>query len=574
MLELIKKVPRSLIIWCVIFAFLQGGSELILPSLTAQLFDQGVALGDSRAIMTTALKMLGMTILIVSFAVLNVYFASKASLGLGRYLRNSLYQKVVGLPKDQYEEFGAASLITRSSSDVVQIEQTVMMTLRMFLLAPAMFIAGVAMAIYTSPQLSQVYIFSIPMLALVMGIVIYFAGPLFFSMQEKVDNMNRIFREGLTGIRVIRAFNRNQYESDRFAGANQDYQTTAIKANVRMGFLMPAITLVLSLTNIGIIWLGGNLVSDLQLQVGQIISFISYTGIIVFSFTMLGMLFVMIPRAQVAAKRINQVLNTVNDIQNPDQAMLIDKQRPGQVDFNQVSFKFGDAQTNTLTDIDFHLQAGQTLGIIGGTGSGKSTILNLILRFFDVNEGSVQVNGTDVREIDLNSLRDAIGYVPQKANLFSGTIRSNLQFGNENASDEALWRALDIAQAKYFVEALTHGLDSKVNQGGSNFSGGQKQRLCIARALVKQANINIFDDSFSALDAQTDAKLRQALNREVQDSANIIVSQRVSTIMDADQILVLDDAGNMCGLGHHDDLLANNNIYQSIVNSQLGEVVD
>ncbi|OHO43532.1 multidrug ABC transporter ATP-binding protein [Aerococcus sp. HMSC035B07] len=575
MLKLLKRVPKSLIILSVFFAFMQGITELLLPTLTARLINDGVAQGNFDAIWGIAGQMFIMTLLIVGSALANIWFASKASQGLGRDLRNALYAKVQRLSKDTYDEFGNASLITRSSSDIVQIELTTMMVLRMFLLSPAMLIASITMAYQASPQMSQTYLATIPIIAIAIGIVIYTASPLFRSMQKKVDRMNLIFREGLTGVRVIRAFNKNAYESDRFQEANDDYRQTAIGAQVRLAFLIPVMMTTLNLTTVFLVWYGGRLTAIQSLDMGVILSFISYTAIMGVSFMFIGLMFVLIPRAQVSAERVNQVLEAPKKIHSPENGgQVLSLDEAGQIDFNHVHFAYDGAESNVLDDIDFHLTPGMTLGIIGGTGSGKSTIANLLLRFYDRSSGEIRINGHLLEDINLNSLRRYIAYVPQKANLFRGTIRSNMLAGKSDATDEEIWRALEIAQAADFVSSFSDQLDRRVEQGGSNFSGGQKQRLCIARALIKQSPVNVFDDSFSALDAKTDANLRQALKNLDDQTINLIIAQRVSTISDADLIIVLNDNGSIAGTGSHESLQEDTPIYRSIVQSQLKEVSD
>lgn len=567
MWRLIKRIPFWAMVGAVIFALTQAIGELLLPTQTARIIDEGVATGDMQTVYRIGGQMILITILVILSAAISVFISARTSQNLGRKLRNEVYTKVLNFSKENMGDYGEASLITRSSNDIQQVEITVMMIMRMVLLSPAMLVAAVVMAVIASPELSLVYAVSGPVLAILIFLILRVVSPYFKSMQRKVDNLNLIFREGLTGIRVVRAFNKSDYEVDRFAEANKDYADTAIKAMFRMSFLMPIMTTILSLTNITISWRGAQLVAAQNLSVGVILSFVNYSFIIMFSFMMLGMIFVILPRAQVSAQRINQVLDTEITIHSPENPVTIDPQQPGEVTFDDVSFRFGNAEDNVVDEISFQVKPGKTLAIIGGTGSGKTTIANLLLRFSDVNNGAVKVNGQDVRDLSLNNLRELIGYVPQKANLFSGTIRENLKYGNANATDEELWYALRIAQSEDFVRELPEGLDAHVAQGGNNFSGGQKQRLCIARAIVKQANIYLFDDSFSALDYATDRKLRAALKEVTEDAATIIIAQRVSTIRDADTIVVLDK-GEISGMGTHDELMAND-IYREIVESQV-----
>lgn len=574
MLKLLKRIPLSALIGCVIFALVQATAELTLPNMTANIIDYGVVEGDIDYIIKTGVMMIGLTILVVIAANFNVLIAAKASHNLGQSIRNDLYTKVLGFSQNSVNKFGSASLITRSSSDVNQVEMTTLMILRMMLISPALMISAIIMAYQNSPELSKIYLFTAPVLIVVIGIILYFATPLFKSMQSKVDNINLVFREGLTGVRVIRAFNKSEFESDRFSAANTDFANTAIKANTYMAILMPALVTVLSFTNIAINWIGADYVSQGIVQVGSIVSYTTYTVIIMMSMMMMSMIFILVPRAQVSAVRINEVLETVEPIESPDNKLsAVKRAQAGHIKFDHVDYRFEGAERNVLTDINFNVNPGETLAIIGGTGSGKSTIANLMLRYYDVANGEVIVQERVVKEYQLENLRDLIGYVPQKANLFSGTIRSNLMFGNDNATDDDLWQALEVAQALDFVRELDKGLDSRVEQGGSNFSGGQKQRLSIARALVKKANIYIFDDSFSALDFATDAKLRGALKPVTQNAATVIIAQRVSTIIDANTIVVLE-AGQVVGMGTHDELLATNAVYSEIVESQMKEATE
>ncbi len=567
MWRLIKRIPFWAMFGAIVFALTQAIGELLLPTQTARIIDDGVATGDMQAIYRIGAQMIFITLLVIASAAISVFISARTSQNLGRKLRNEVYAKVLNFSKENMGDYGEASLITRSSNDIQQVEVTVMMIMRMVLLSPAMLIAAVVMAVLASPELAMVYAVTGPILVIAIFVILKLVSPYFKSMQKKVDDLNLIFREGLTGVRVVRAFNRSGYEEDRFATANKDYAETAIKAMFRMSFLMPIMTTVLSLTNITISWRGAQLVAAQNLSVGVILSFVNYSFIIMFSFMMLGMIFVILPRAQVSAQRINEILDTEITIHSPENPVSVDVNEPGKVTFENVAFKFGKAEHNVLENINFKVAPGETLAIIGGTGSGKSTIANLILRFSDVTKGTVKVHGHDVRDYSLDNLRDLIGYVPQKANLFSGTIRENLLYGNENATDEDLWYALRIAQSESFVKELPEGLDAHVAQGGNNFSGGQKQRLCIARAIVKHANIYIFDDSFSALDFTTDRNLRAALTEVTEDAATIIIAQRVSTIRDADTIVVLDK-GEISGIGTHDELLENE-VYREIVDSQI-----
>ncbi|MDO4670139.1 MAG: ABC transporter ATP-binding protein [Aerococcus sp.] len=573
MIRMIKRIPPISILLCVIFAFTQGAFELYLPTLTARIINVGVKQGDFNSALHTGGYMMVVTVLIVLSAILNVFIAARASQNLGRQIRNDLYSHVLHFSKDSFEEFGSASLITRASSDVQQIEMTMVAVLRFMLLAPAMLVSAVVMAYRTSPQLSMVYLFTIPVLAIAILLVMRSASPLFRSMQGKLDQINLIFREGLTGVRVVRAFNRDEFEADRFRDANTDFMNTAISAQIRVALLFPTLVTILSLTNMLIVWRGGSLVSVNQLEVGTIVAFTTFTAIIMFSFMALAQMFILVPRASVSSQRIWEVLDTENTIHNVEHPVTKAMDEATTLTFDHVSYQYPGADAPVVSDISFTVNPGETLGIIGGTGSGKTTIANLILRFYDRTEGTITINDQDLKNYELKNLRDLIGYVPQKANLFSGTIRSNLQYGNAKATDEEMWKALDIAQATEFVKELPDGLDAHVEQGGSNFSGGQRQRLSIARALVKPTTLYMFDDSFSALDANTDAKLRQALAQEMGHHARIYISQRASAVMHSDKILVLDN-GRVAGYGNHDELMKDSHVYREIVQSQLKGMSD
>ena len=452
-----------------------------------------------------------------------------------------------------------------------QIQLVAQMFLRMMINAPITLVGASFLAYRKDAELTKIFLFVIPIVVVFIALLMIFAVPLFKSMQKKTDRLNLVFREVLTGVRVIRAFRKDDFEKKRFDDANTDYTQTAIKVNTIVAFMIPFMTLVMSGTNIAITWFGGHLIADKSLEVGNLIAFMTYAMQILISFMMLSMIFVLVPRAQASAERINEVLelpDDMPDVMQPSEIALAGKK--SELAFEHVNYRYTGAEKLALEDVDFKVTANQTLAIIGGTGSGKSTLINLIPRLYDIESGTIKINGQDISQVKQHDLRSVIGFVPQKAVLFSGTIRENMQYGAENASDEEIWKALEIAQAKDFVEKFEDGLDHHVEQGGGNFSGGQKQRLAIARALVKQADIYVFDDSFSALDFKTDAKLRKALKEQMHDKIKVIVAQRVSTVMDADMILVLDE-GKVVGKGTHDELLANNTTYQEIVHSQLRE---
>lgn len=571
MLKVVRRVSYISALLAVIFMFIQVFSDLYLPTLTSNIINNGVAKGDIDYIWNTGFLMMGFSVISIIAAVGNTYFATREAQKLGKELRTDVYRKVENASTRSFDHFGTSSLITRTTNDINQVQLVTQMFLRMMINAPITLIGASILAYQKDPQLTKIFLVVIPIIALVIGVVMYFAVPLFKSMQKKTDRLNLVFREGLTGVRVIRAFNKQNYEEARFEEANKDYTNTAIKVNTIVSVMMPVMTLIMSGTNIAITWFGGHYIADQTLEVGNLIAFMTYAMQILMSFMMLTIIFVMVPRAQASADRINEVLDEIDEIKDPEspKQLALAKER-ATLSFDHVNYRFKGAENLALTDVNFQVHSGETLAIIGGTGSGKTTLINLIPRLYDIESGMIQLNGLDITSITQENLRDLIGFVPQKAVLFSGTIRENMKYGDVNASDETIWEALRIAQAADFVSELEDGLDSKVEQGGGNFSGGQRQRLAIARALVKKADVYVFDDSFSALDFKTDAKLRKVLNEEMTDSILVIVAQRVSTVIDADKILVLDE-GKVVGIGTHQELLDTNETYQEIVHSQLRE---
>lgn len=552
----------------VVFMIVQVLGDLILPTLTADIIDNGVANGDIDYIVDVGLKMIVMSLVAIAGAVANVYVAAKESQGLGKKIRNEVFSKVTHFSNDELDQVGTASLITRTTNDVVQVQMVVLMMLRMMIMAPIMMVGAGFFAFTREPQLARAFLISIPLLAVLIAVIMRFAVPYFKSMQRKTDRLNLVFREGLTGVRVVRAFRKDQHEQERFDEANKDYADTAIKAFTYMAFLMPAMTVVVSITNIMIIWFGGDLISTGQMEVGNLVTFMTYAMQILISVMQVAFIFMFIPRGQVSAARINEVLELRSTIKDPSVDKTVAKQQEVSFEFEHVDFRYTGAEKLALEDIDFTVRKGETIAVIGGTGSGKSTLANLIPRFYDVESGNIKINGTDIRDFTQHDLRTLMGYAPQKAVLFTGTIRENLQYGKPDATDEEIWHALEIAQAKEFVEKMPKGLDARVEQGGGNFSGGQRQRLSIARALISKADILLFDDSFSALDFKTDAVLRAALKKETTESVVIIIAQRISSVIDADLIIVLDE-GKMVGKGTHDQLKETNPTYQEIMESQM-----
>ena len=571
MIKLVKRVSVVSAIMAVLFMVVQVLSELYLPNLTANMINNGVATGDIPYIWRTGIFMLGFSLISILAAVGNTYFATKESQKLGRKLRTEVYQKVEHSSTKMFDKYGTASLINRTTNDINQVALVTQMFLRMMINAPITLIGASILAYQKDAQLTKIFLVVVPIMIVLIGVIMYFSVPLFKSMQEKTDRLNLIFRENLTGVRVIRAFNKTAYEEKRFDDASMDYTNTAIKVNTIVSSMMPMMTLIMSGTNIAITWFGAQYIADMQLEVGNLIEFMTYAMQILFSFVMLAIIFVMVPRAQASAKRINEILEEEVDVLDPVEPQVVTRQgAEATLSFNRVDYRYDGAEKRTLEDVSFEATSGQMVAIIGGTGSGKTTLVNLIPRLYDIESGEIKLNGKNITQLTQKNVRELIGFVPQKAVLFSGTIRQNMQYGNQHATDEEIWQALRTAQAEEFVASLPDGLDSRVEQGGGNFSGGQKQRLAIARALVKPADVFIFDDSFSALDFKTDANLRKALKEDVTQGILVIVAQRVSTVIDADVILVLDE-GKVVGQGTHTELLATNETYREIVASQLRE---
>lgn len=572
---MVKLMRRNLDWWAVITATIFLGFQVVcdlsLPNLTSNLINNGVAKGNVGYIWQIGLQMLGLTLVGIFAAAGNVYFASTQAQKMGARLREKIFKKVLSFGNYEMDKFGSSSLITRTTNDVMQIQNVTIMMLRMMIMAPLMLIGASVMAYFNEKRLTSIFLVSIPILLIAIGCAMYFAVPLFQKLQKQIDRINLIFREGLTGVRVIRAFRQDKFEQERFDRANKDYTETGIKVFSIVSLMFPIMTLVLNVTNMGIIWFGARLIANHEMQVGNLVAFMTYASMILFSFMMLSMIFVLIPRAEVAAKRINAVLEIENSINDAESEIGRDSDKiQASLEFKNVSFRYRGAEDLALDNLSVDVKAGETLAIIGGTGSGKSTLINLIPRLYDVNSGEVLVDGNDVRKYSLHDLHDKVAFVQQKAVLFKGTIRSNLLIGNPEATEEDMWKALEIAQAKDFISDLPDGLDAVVEQGGDNFSGGQKQRLAIARAIIKPASIYVFDDSFSALDFKTDAKLRLALRQDerISKAIIVIVAQRISTVTGADHIVVLDE-GKVVGQGTHKELLADNTTYQEIVESQM-----
>ncbi|MDQ0767572.1 ATP-binding cassette subfamily B multidrug efflux pump [Pseudarthrobacter defluvii] len=558
---------RPLLAAVVVFQLAQSIASLYLPTLNADIIDQGVARGDTGYIMSTGSVMLLITLAQIACAVVAVYFGAKAAMGLGRDLRGAIFERVGEFSEQEVTRFGAPSLITRSTNDVQQVQQLVLMSATLMVAAPMLSIGGVIMAIRQDAQLSWLIAVCVPVLLIAVGLIVIRMVPLFRKMQARIDTVNRVLREQLTGIRVVRAFVREDMETERFAGANTDVTDVALRAGRLMALMFPTVMLVLNVSSVAVIWFGAFRIEDGSMQVGTLIAFLSYLMQILMSVMMATFMAVMIPRASVSADRIGEVLGTSSSVVPPEQPVTSAVRR-GELEMRDVGFAYPGAEHPVLSGISFTAPAGQTTAIIGSTGSGKTTLVNLMPRLFDVTSGAVLMDEVDVRDLDPDLLWGHIGLVPQRPYLFSGTVRSNLLYGNPDATEEELWTALEIAQARDFVEQMEEGLDAPISQGGTNVSGGQRQRLAIARALVKRPELYIFDDSFSSLDTGTDARLRQALKRSTAGATLVIIAQRVSSIVDADQILVLDD-GRIVAHGTHHELLETSGTYREIVSSQL-----
>ncbi|NQX36037.1 ABC transporter ATP-binding protein [Herbiconiux sp. VKM Ac-2851] len=551
----------------VLFQLVQSVASLYLPTLNADIIDQGVARGDTAYILSTGLWMLGITVVQVAAAITAVYFGAKVAMALGRDLRGAIFHRVGEFSEREVSKFGAPSLITRSTNDVQQVQMLALMTFTLLVSAPILAIGGIVLALHQDLELSWIIAVSVPVLLVSLGAIIVRMVPQFRRMQARIDTVNRVLREQLTGIRVVRAFVREGIETERFAEANAAVTDSALRAGRLMALMFPTVMLILNVSSVAVIWFGAFRIDEGSMQVGTLIAFLSYLVQILMAVMMATFMAMMIPRASVCADRITEVLQTETSVTRPANPVH-ELRGHGTVELRGASFSYPGAEQPVLRDLDITIEPGQTLAIIGSTGAGKTTLINLLPRLFDATGGQVLVDGVDVRQLDPDLLWSRIGLVPQKPYLFSGTVASNLRYGKPDATDEELWHALEVAQAADFVREMDGGLDAPVAQGGTTVSGGQRQRLAIARALVKRPEIYVFDDSFSALDLATDARLRQALRADVRGATMVIVAQRVSTIVDADQIIVLDD-GVIVGRGTHDELLETNETYAEIVSSQL-----
>jgi len=559
---------RGYLVVVLVLALAQSIGSLLLPRLMADIVDHGIVRGDQRAIVQTGGLMLLMSIVATLCAIAGSFYSSKVATGLGRALRGAIFARVEHLSIHQFDRFGSASLVTRTTNDTTQVQQMLIMMLMVVIVAPMMAIGGVILAVSQDAQLAWVLIAVMPVMAIIFTLIMRRSVPLSTAMQAKIDRLNLVLGEGLSGVRVIRAFDRGNEQRQRFDAANLDLTDTAVAVNRLTAILMPALILMLNLTSIAILWVGSQRIDAGVMQVGAMIASLQYAMQILFSVFMVTAMFVMLPRASASAARINQILDLEPEIVDRPSPVRPPSTTRGHVEFEHVTFQYPGAEEPALADVSFTAKPGEVTAIVGGTGSGKSTLAGLIPRFYDVNAGRVLVDGVDVCEMTQTDLRGRIGFVPQKATLFTGTVAANIRYGREDASDDEVRHAADIAQALEFIEAMPEKFASPISQGGINLSGGQKQRLAIARAVVRRPDIYVFDDSFSALDFATDAKLRAALKRETANATVFVVAQRISTVLTADRIIVLDN-GRVAGIGTHTTLLESSPVYREIVSSQV-----
>lgn len=567
MLKIMKHLSAGMVIAGIAFLFIQVIGMLYLPYITADIISNGVVAGNASYIWSKSLIMIGMSALYFAGAISSTCLFSKISYKLGRDLRADIYRKGLSFSKYEFDKIGTSSLITRSTNDVTGVQTLVEMSCKSLIFALAVLIGGIVMSYRLSPVLSLVYMGLVPFLLIVYYVIYRFANPLYAKIQKLLDSLNLFFKEGLTGVKVIRAFTKEEQEYEKYKGVNREYTYTSIRAETIMGIFTPLITMLISLTAVIITWVAGKGVAAGTMEVGVIVGAVGYSLFILRGFGVLTTVILAIPRGLVSAKRINEVLDMPLSITGPPSGTKPTASRSGTLTFENVDFRYPGTKENALEGINLNVRQGQTLAVIGSTGAGKSSLCNLLPRLYDVEKGCIRIGGIDIRDFQQAELHDLVSFSPQKIALFLGTIRSNMLLGKPDATDDEIWAALDIAQATEFVRILDLGLDSAVEKAGGNFSGGQKQRLCIARTLIKKADIYVFDDSFSALDFKTDAMVRSAMGYKLCDAITIIVAQRINTVMNADMIAVLDN-GKLAGCGNHEELKKSNPIYQEIVDSQ------
>jgi len=558
---------RPQVVAVLLLQLAQTIATLYLPSLNADIIDKGVAVGDTGYIMRIGGLMLGVSLLQVACSIAAVYFGAKVAMAFGRDLREGLFTRVQDFSAREMGQFGAPSLITRTTNDVQQVQMVALLSFTIMLMAPIMLVGGVVLALQEDVALSGLLLVVVPVLGVVVGLIVSRMVPYFRTMQKRIDAINRVMREQITGLRVIRAFVRERREAGRFAEANDALFDTSLRVGRLMSLMFPTVMLIMNITSVGVLWFGAGRIEAGDMQIGALTAFLSYIMYILMAVMMSTMMFVMVPRAVVSSERITAVLDTESSVVPAAEPVRLERPQ-GRLELRGVEFRYPGAERAVLHGVDLVAEPGQTTAVIGSTGSGKTTLVNLVPRLFDATAGTVRVDGVDVRDLAPDDLWSMVGLVPQRPYLFSGTVASNLRYGNPDATDDELWHALEVAQARDFVAEMPGGLDAPIAQGGTNVSGGQRQRLAIARALVRRPAIYLFDDSFSALDFATDAALRAALVPETRRSAVVVVAQRVATIRDADRIVVLDE-GAVVGTGTHAELMASCTTYQEIVLSQL-----
>lgn len=560
-----------MIILGIILTFTQSMLSLYLPNLMSSIVNNGIVGQDLDEVFRYGRYMLYVTLGFMACAISATFVASRVSAGFANKLRNAIYSKVQKFSLTEYKKISTSSLITRTTNDVTQVQQLTLMSMRMMVQAPLMCIGGIIMALSKNKQLSFLFVIVIPLLLVAIILLAKKILPLFTKLQKLTDRINQVIREKLTGVRVIRAFATQGYERKRYDKANKDIYEVSLKASYRMAILMPVVMFVINMSSVAVVWFGSHLVGDGAMQIGDMMAFMQYAIQVLFSILAVTMLFVMIPRAMVSVKRINEVLDTESVIKEKTEFVPKEKfTKSGEIEFINATFQYLDGDEPVLSDMNFKIEKGQTVAILGGTGSGKTSLLSLIMRFYDITSGTIKVGGVDIKDIPLEQLRDMMGYVPQKSVLFSGTIESNIKYGKQDATEEEMIRAAKISQSYDFINSLDEKFNAPVAQGGTNFSGGQKQRLSIARAIVKNPDIYLFDDSFSALDFQTDKKLREALAENVSGATVVIVAQRVSTVLNADKILFIDE-GKIIAQGTHKELYNSCEEYREVVLSQITE---